>query len=445
MFEGLTARLGVLFKRLRGHGHLTEENIAEALREIRLALLEADVHVKVVKSFIERVRERAVGREVIEHLTPGQQVVKVVYEELVGVLGGTRASLTFGPDIPTAIMLVGLHGSGKTTSAGKLARRLASEGRSPLLVAADRARPAAREQLQTLARSLGLPVLVGEGSALEVCQAARALAGDRGFNPLILDTAGRLHIDEPLMRELVAIKEAISPAEILMVADAMTGQDAVNSALTFDNALGLTGFILTKMDGDARGGAALSIRSVTGKPIKFIGVGEKTDALEAFHPDRLASRILGMGDILSLVEKAQATIDQRQAKELAEKVRSEGLTLEDFRLQLRQMSALGPLDQVMEMVPGFSQRKDLADPGAVERELKRAEAMINSMTREERETPAVINGSRRRRIAAGSGTSVSDVNRLLKQFSQTQRIMRQVLPEREGARRKIAKPVLPFL
>jgi signal recognition particle subunit SRP54 len=445
MFEGLTARLSLLFKRLRGYGHLTEETIGEALREIRLALLEADVHVKVVKGFIERVRERAVGREVLEHLTPGQQVVKVVYEELVGLLGGTRASLTYGAEPPTAIMLVGLHGSGKTTTAGKLARRLASEGRSPLLVAADQARPAAREQLQTLAGSLGLPVLVGDGSALEVCQEARAVARERRYDPLILDTAGRLHIDEPLMRELVAIKEVISPAEILMVADAMTGQDAVVSAVAFDNALGLTGFILTKLDGDARGGAALSIRSVTGKPIKFIGVGENMDALEPFHPERLASRILGMGDVLTLVEKAQATIDQRQAKELAQKARAEGLTLEDFRLQLRQMRALGPLEQVMEMIPGLSQHKDLADPGAAERELKRAEAMINSMTRKEREAPALINGSRRRRIAAGSGTTVSEVNRLLKQFSQAQRLMRQVLPEADGTRRKIAKRVLPFL
>jgi signal recognition particle subunit SRP54 len=445
MFEGLTARLGALFRRLRGHGHLTEENIGEALREIRLALLEADVHVRVVKGFIERVRGRAIGREVLGHLEPGQQVVKVVYEELVEILGGTRAPLTYGANSPSAIMLVGLHGSGKTTTAAKLARRLASEGRAPLLVAADQARPAAREQLRTLARSLGLPVQVGEGSPLEVCLEARAVAREQGRDPLILDTAGRLHIDEPLMRELVAIKEAISPAEILMVADAMTGQDAVNSALAFDHALGLTGFILTKLDGDARGGAALSIRLVTGKPIRFIGVGEKMDALEPFHPERLASRILGMGDVLTLVERAQATIDERQAKELARKVRSEGLTLEDFRVQLRQMSALGPLEQVMEMIPGLSGQRDLADPGSVERELRRAEAMIGSMTRAERQTPSLINGSRRRRIAAGSGTTVAEVNRLLKQFAQAQKLMRQVLPEGGRARQKIGRRMVPFL
>ncbi|MGH7411786.1 MAG: signal recognition particle protein, partial [Candidatus Methylomirabilis sp.] len=410
-----------------------------------LALLEADVHVRVVKGFIERVRERAVGRDVLESVTPGQQVVKVVHEELVEVLGGERVSLIYVPEGPTTVMLVGLHGSGKTTTAAKLARWLRSEGRSPLLVAADQARPAAREQLQILGRAVEVPVFAGEGSALQVCQEARRVARERGNNPVILDTAGRLHIDEPLMYELVAIREATAATEILMVADAMTGQDAVTSALRFEGDLGLTGFILTKLDGDARGGAALSIRSVTGKPIKFIGVGEKLDALEPFHPERLASRILGMGDILSLVERAQAAVDQRQARELAQKIQSGGFTLDDFRLQLRQLKELGPLDQVMEMIPGFSRHKDLVEAGAAEQGFKRAEAIINSMTRKERQSPGLINGSRRKRIAGGSGTSLTEVNRLLKQFSQAQKLMKQVIAAGGGGvHQRMAKRLLPF-
>ena len=438
MFEGLTERLSLVLKKLRGHGRLTEENIAEALREVRLALLEADVNFKVVKGFIERVRERAVGREVLESLTPGQQVVKVVYEELVEVLGKTRAPLIYASDHPTVVMLVGLHGAGKTTTSAKLARWFVSEGRSPLLVAADTTRPAAREQLQTLGRALGVPVYAGEGSALQVCQEARRLAKERGQNPVILDTSGRLHIDEPLMQELVEIAGATSPTERLMVADAMTGQDAVNSALRFNADLDLTGFILTKLDGDSRGGAALSIRSVTGKPIKFIGAGEKADALEAFHPERLASRILGMGDILTLVEKVQARVDQKQALDLVKKVRSEGFTLEDFRVQLQQLKDLGPLDQVMDMIPGLSRQKGLTDTISAERDFKHAEAIINSMTRKERGVPEIINGSRRRRVAAGSGTSVADVNRLLKQFIQARKLMKQFIPGGGGARGKMA-------
>lgn len=445
MFEGLTERLSGVLKKLRGHGRLTEENITEALREVRLALLEADVNFKVVKGFIERVRERAVGRDVLESLTPGQQVVKVVYEELVEVLGKTRAPLTYASDSPTTIMLVGLHGSGKTTTSAKLARWFVSEGRSPLLVAADTVRPAAREQLQTLGRALGVPVYAGPGSALQVCQEARKLAKERGQNPVILDTSGRLHIDEPLMQELVAIAAATGPTERLMVADAMTGQDAVNSAVRFNADLDLTGFILTKLDGDSRGGAALSIRSVTGKPIKFIGVGEKPDALEPFHPERLASRILGMGDILTLVEKAQARVDQKQAQELVRKVRSEGFTLEDFRLQLQQLKDIGPLDQVMEMIPGLSRHKGLADTFSAEREFKQAEAIMNSMTRREREVPEILNGSRRRRVASGSGTSVADVNRLLKQFVQARKLMKRVMPGGSGARAKMAKRLRSFM
>jgi signal recognition particle subunit SRP54 len=406
MFDGLAERLALVFKRLRGHGRLTEENIIEALREVRLALLEADVNFKVVKGFIERVRERAVGREVLESLTPGQQVVKVVYEELVGVLGSTRVPLAYAQDSPSALMLVGLHGSGKTTTAAKLGRWLLSEGRSPLLVAADQARPAAREQLQILGKSLGLPVFVGTGAALHVCQESRAVAKERGHNPLILDTSGRLHVDEPLMQELVAIKQAMCPAEILMVADAMTGQDAVNSALRFDADLGLTGFVLTKLDGDARGGAALSIRSVTGKPIKFVGVGEKLDALEPFHPDRMASRILGMGDILTLVEKAQASVDHKRASELTQKIVSEGFALEDFRLQLRQLKELGPLEQVMGMIPGRPNR-GLADSGAAERGSNR---LRRSLTPRPKASPRLIRkpsptDCRRKRHICGRGES----------------------------------------
>ncbi len=444
MFEALTERLRLVFKTLRGHGRLTEENIAEALREVRLALLEADVNFKVAKGFIERVRGRAVGRDVLESLTPGQQVVKVVYEELVDMLGSTRAPLEYGPEPPTVFMLVGLHGSGKTTTAAKLARWLVSEGRSPILVAADKTRPAAVEQLQTLGHSVGVPVVSDAGSALQICQEAQTVAREGGHSPVILDTSGRLHVDTPLMQELVAIKKAMHPSEVLMVADAMTGQDAVNSAFRFDADLGLTGFILTKLDGDARGGAALSIRGVTGKPIKFIGVGEKPDALEPFHPERLASRILGMGDILTLVEKAQATVDGKRAEELARKIRSQSFTLEDFRMQLRELRDLGPVEQIMKMIPGLSHQGGMTDAGAAEQQLKHAEAIINSMTRMEREAPELITGSRRRRIAEGSGTSVAEVNRLLRQFSQAQKLMRQLIPL-GGAKSKMAKRLRPFL
>jgi len=445
MFQGLTERFALIFKKLRGHGRLTEANIAEALREVRLALLEADVHVRVVKGFVERIRVRAVGSEVLESLTPGQQVIKVVHEELAEMLGRARVPLQYASDGPTTFMLVGLHGSGKTTTAAKLARWVRSEGHSPLLVAADQARPAAREQLRTLGQAAGVPVFAAEGSPLEVCRAARDFASANGHSPLILDTAGRLHIDQPLMEELSAIKAAAGPSEVLMVADAMTGQDAVTSALRFDAALALTGFILSKLDGDARGGAALSIRAVTGKPIKFIGVGEKLDALEPFHPDRMASRILGMGDILSLVEKAQAAVDRQRADQLALRLRTEGLTLEEFLAQLRQVKALGPLDRVMELLPGFAHRGTMPDAVAAERELRQAEAIIFSMTRRERGQPAIINGSRRRRIAAGSGTTVAQVNRLLKQFSQAQKLMKQFLPAGRGAGRRRTGSVPPLL
>ena len=436
MFQGLSDRLNDIFKRLRGFGRLSEDNIAEALREVRLALLEADVNVKVVRSFLERVRERAVGRDVLESLTPGQQVVKVVYEELAALMGGTANRLRTAGQPPTVLMLVGLQGSGKTTTAGKLARLLRGQGQRPLLVAADLQRPAAQDQLVTLGGMVEVEVYraAGATSPVAVCREALSHAKARMLDPVILDTAGRLHVDEPLMEELRAIKAELKPTEILMVADAMTGQDAVNSAAAFHQALELTGYILTKLDGDTRGGAALSIRSVTGAPIKFVGLGEKLDALEVFHPERMASRILGMGDVLSLVEKAEQAVDQKQAAVLQKKLKAQTFTLEDFRDQLRQVRGMGPLDQLIGMIPGLSRVKGLPDSAQQEKELKRVEAIIDSMTPGERRRPEVLNGSRRKRIADGSGTSVTDVNRLLKQFGEMQKMMRQLMQAGKGGR-----------
>jgi signal recognition particle subunit SRP54 len=436
MFQALSDRLNGIFKKLRGYGRLTEENIAEALREVRLALLEADVNFKVVRSFLERVRERAIGREVLESLTPGQQVVKVVHEELTALMGGAASHLRSAGQPPTVIMLVGLQGSGKTTTAGKLARLLREQGRRPLLVAADLQRPAAQEQLATLGRTLGVEVYQAAGatSAVAVCREAVSQARSRLLDPVILDTAGRLHIDEPLMQELGAIKAEVRPTEILMVLDAMTGQDAVNSATAFHQVLQLTGTILTKLDGDTRGGAALSIRSVTGTPIKMIGIGEKLEALEVFHPDRMASRILGMGDVLGLVERAEKTFDAKQAATLQKKLKAQTLTLVDFRDQLRQVRGMGPLEQLVGMIPGLSRVKGLPDATAQEKELKRVEAIIDSMTPGERQRPEIVNGSRRKRIAAGSGTSVADVNRLLKQFADMQKMMRQLVQAGKSGR-----------
>ncbi len=436
MFQGLSDRLNDIFKRLRGYGRLTEDNIAESLREVRLALLEADVNVKVARSFLERVRERAVGRDVLESLTPGQQVVRVVFEELAALMGGTATRLRTAGQAPTVIMLVGLQGSGKTTTAGKLARHLQGQGQRPLLVAADLQRPAAQDQLATLGRTLQIEVYrsAGTGSPVAVCREAVSLAKSRLLDPVILDTAGRLHVDEALMQELQTIKAECKPTEILMVADAMTGQDAVNSATAFHQALELTGYILTKLDGDTRGGAALSIRAVTGAPIKFIGVGEKLDALEIFHPERMASRILGMGDVLSLVERAEQAVDAKQAAALQKKLKAQAFTLVDFRDQLRQIRGMGPLEQLVGMIPGLARVKGLPDAGQQERELKRVEAIIDSMTRGERQRPEILNGSRRKRIADGSGTNVSDVNRLLKQFAEMQKMMRQVMQAGKGKR-----------
>jgi signal recognition particle subunit SRP54 len=445
MLDSLTSRLTGILDRLRGYGRLTEENIQEALREVRVALLEADVNFKVVKAFIERVRVKAVGQDVLQSLTPGQQVVKVVRDELVELLGGSAHRLAMAPHPPTVVMLVGLQGSGKTTSAAKLGRHFQKQGQHPLLAAADVYRPAAIDQLKTLGAQLGIPVL-GEAAQrpVDICAAARDEAARRGLSPLILDTAGRLHIDEEMLEELRAIKRAVGPHHVLLVVDAMTGQDAVTVAEKFNAAIGIDAVILTKMDGDARGGAALSVREVTGRPIAFVGVGEKTEALEPFHPDRLAQRILGMGDVLSLVEKAQATVDAEQAEVLARKIRDDAFTLEDFATQLKQLRSMGPLGQLMEMVPFFKGAKGLPkEMAGEERELDRYTAIIGSMTPEERREPSVINGSRRARIARGSGTSVSDVNRLLKQYAQLRKMMKG-LKNMEGRMGKF-KGALPFL
>ena len=425
MFESLSEKLNRTFKKLRGQGKLTEKNIEEALKEVRMALLEADVNYKVVKKFVEDIRQSAMGQEVLDSLTPGQQVIKIVHEELIRLMGGSRQELNLTGRTPFTLMLVGLQGSGKTTTAGKLALHLRKKGRNPYLVPADIYRPAAIEQLQKLGSQLGIPVHDTEKSRKpeDTCQEALQRAGTVGADILIMDTAGRLHIDNELMAELVRIKERVSPTEILLVADAMTGQDAVNVAKHFNDLLDISGVILTKMEGDARGGAALSVKAVTDKPIKFIGVGEKLDALEPFFPERLASRILGMGDMISLIEKAQEEFDEKEALKLAKKLKKREFDLEDFLSQLRQLKKLGSLEQIMSMIPGMGQLKQLKNMKPDEKELVRVEAIINSMTKEERENYKVINGSRRRRIALGSGTTIQDVNRLLKNFAQTKKMM----------------------
>jgi len=425
MFESLSEKLSKTFKKLRGQGKLTEKNVEEALKEVRMALLEADVNYKVVKKFVEDIRQSAMGQEVLDSLSPGQQVIKIVYEELIRLMGGSRQELNLTGRTPFTLMLVGLQGSGKTTTAGKLALHLRKKGRNPYLVPADIYRPAAIEQLQKLGSQLGIPVHDTEKNRKpeDTCREALSMAGSVGADILIIDTAGRLHIDDELMAELVRIKERVSPTEILLVADAMTGQDAVNVAKHFNDLLDISGVILTKMEGDARGGAALSVKAVTDKPIKFIGVGEKLDALEPFFPDRLASRILGMGDMLSLIEKAQEEFDEKEALKLAKKLRKREFDLEDFLSQLRQLKKLGSLEQIMSMLPGMGQLKQLKNMKPDEKELVRVEAIINSMTKEERGNYKSVNGSRRRRIALGSGTTIQDVNRLLKNFAQTKKMM----------------------
>lgn len=426
MFSGLGDKLQATLKKLRGKGKLTEKDISEAMREVRMALLEADVNLKVVRDFVAAVKERAIGADVLESLTPGQQIVKIVHEELMSLLGGSTSRIAIANKPPTVVMLVGLQGAGKTTHAGKLALSLRKSGRHPLLVACDVYRPAAIEQLQVLGRQLDIPVfsIPGNLNPVQIAKQGKEEAMRQGRDLVIIDTAGRLHVDEKLMQELRDIRTAVMPHEILLVVDAMTGQDAVNVAESFNSTLGIDGVIVTKLDGDTRGGAALSIKAVTGKPIKFVGMGEKLDTLEIFHPDRMASRILGMGDVLSLIEKAEQAYDKKKAEELEKKVRTQSFTLEDFLDQLQQVRNMGPLDQVLGMIPGFSSSKQLKDFQPDEKDLKHVEAIIYSMTPNERRKPEVINGSRRQRIAAGSGTSVQEVNRLLKQFDQARKMMK---------------------
>ncbi len=429
MFENLTDRLEGVFKKLRGHGILTEDNIQEAMREVRMALLEADVHFKVAKEFVASVSEKAIGREVSKSLSPGQQVIKIVHEELVNLLGGNTEQIRLDGRQPVTIMMTGLQGSGKTTTSGKLAAMLKGKGRRPYLVPADVYRPAAIEQLQVLGDRLGIPVHPSstDSRPVDICRQAVAAAEAKNYDTLIIDTAGRLHIDALLMNELKEIQTAVQLSEILFVADAMTGQDAVTVAEKFNQDLGITGVVLTKMEGDARGGAALSIKSVTGKPIKFVGMGEALDALEVFHPDRAASRILGMGDVLTLIEKAEAIVDRKEADKLAKKLRKSEFNLEDFLDQIQQIKKMGSLEQILDMVPGINKLRQLKDaPRPDEKELFKTEAIIRSMTLEERRNYKIINISRRERVAAGSGTSLADVNRVLKSYSAMLKMMKKM-------------------
>jgi signal recognition particle subunit SRP54 len=444
MFDNLSEKLQRVFKNLRGEGKLSAENMDAALREIRMALLEADVNFKVVKQLIENIKVKAVGEEVLTALSPSQQVVKIVHEELIKILGAHESKLRYANDPPSVFLVVGLQGSGKTTSTGKLARWLSRNGHSPMVVSVDVYRPAAREQLKVVAREIGQPIyegVAGETAPLELARSARREAANTGRDVLLVDTAGRLHIDDDLMVELQQLKEQLNPVEILFVADAMTGQDAVKSADEFHKRLGITGVILTKMDGDARGGAALSIRHVTGQPLKFVGVGEKFDALEPFHPDRAANRILGMGDILSFIEKAEEAIDKKSAVEMQRKLIENEFTLEDFRDQLKQIRKLGPLESLLGMMPKVGMLKELKDVKVDEKEISRVVAIIDSMTPKERNNHMIINGNRRRRIARGSGTSVQEVNQLLKQYAEAKRMMKSLSGGFMG--KKLGKMKLP--
>jgi signal recognition particle subunit SRP54 len=428
MFDSLSSKLQNAFRNLRGLGKISEANIADTLREVRMALLEADVNFKVARDFIERVKTKAIGVEVVQSVQPGQQIIKIIHDELVDLLGSTNAGLNLSGN-PSSILMVGLHGSGKTTSSGKLARLLQKQGRQPLLVAADVNRPAAMDQLDTLGKQLELPVFVkrGETDVLKIAREALDFARTNSRNVLIFDTAGRLQIDEPLVQELVRLRDLVKPQEILLVLDAATGQEAVNVATHFDQALQITGSILTKLDGDARGGAALSMKAVTGKPIKFGGTGEKLDEFEPFHPERMASRILGMGDVVSLVEKAAETVDLDDAKRMEEKMRKGQFTLEDFLEQLRQMKKLGSLESIVGMLPGGAEMlKQQGDLSKQEKEFKRMEAMICGMTPKERKNPAILNAKRRIRIAKGSGVSVTELNTMLNKFGQMQQMMKKM-------------------
>lgn len=429
MFDNLTDRLEGVFKKLRGTGKLTEENIKESMLEVRTALLEADVNFQVVKDFVAKVSEKAVGLEVTKALSPGQQVIKIVHDELVELLGGTTVQIALDGRQPVTIMMAGLQGSGKTTTSGKLAKMLKEKGRKPYLVPADIYRPAAIDQLQVIGERLDIPVhpSTTDMKPVEICRQAMTAARQHGYDTLIFDTAGRLHVDEDLMGELKEIQSAIQLSEILFVADSMTGQDAVTVAEKFNQDLEISGVILTKMEGDARGGAALSIKSVTGKPIKFVGMGEALDALEVFHPDRIASRILGMGDVLTLIEKAEAVVDKQKAEKLAKKLRQSTFTLEDFLDQIQQIKKMGSLEQIMGMIPGINKLKQLKDaPKPDEKELAKTEAIIRSMTRKERQSYKIINASRRIRIAAGSGTTVTEVNRVIKSYSAMLKMMKKM-------------------
>jgi signal recognition particle subunit SRP54 len=427
MFDNLSEKLQRVFKNLRGEGRLTAENMESALREIRVALLEADVNFRVVKQLIEAIKVKAMGEEVLTALSPSQQVIAIVRDELIKILGSHESKLRFANEPPSVMLVVGLQGSGKTTTTGKIARWLSKNGHRPMMVSVDVYRPAAREQLRIVARDVNLPIYAGtpeETAPADLARSARKEAANTGRDVLLVDTAGRLHIDDQLMTELQQLREMLTPVEILFVADAMTGQDAIKSADEFHKRLGITGIVLTKMDGDARGGAALSIRQVTGQPLKFVGVGEKADALEVFHPDRVASRILGMGDVLSFIERAEEAIDKKQAVEMQRKLIENDFTLEDFRDQLRQIRKLGPLESILGMMPNMGIMKDLKNAKIDEKEITHVVAIIDSMTPRERANHMIINGSRRRRIAKGSGTSVQEVNQLLKQYSQARKMMK---------------------
>ena len=442
MFANLAEKLQLTLRNLRGKGKLSEQDVDLAMREIRLALLEADVNFKVVKDFVASIRERAVGSEVMSSLTPGQQVVKIVNEELTSLMGEKQVPLNLTGKSPIKIMVVGLQGSGKTTSVVKLAVHLRKMGRSPLLVAADIYRPGAVKQLQVLSEQIKEPCFtIPDQNPVEICRQAIKFAEKEGRDTILFDTAGRLHIDEQMMDEIKAIKDTVNPGEVLLVVDAMTGQDAVNAAAAFNEAVGLSGVVLTKLDGDTRGGAALSVRAVTGCPIKFAGIGEKIDNLEPFHPDRMASRILGMGDVLSLIEKAEASFDQTKARELEQKLRKQQFTLDDFRDQLGQLRNMGSLDEILNMLPGgASIPKEVRQMSLNEDNFKRVEAIIGSMTPKERTEPAIINSSRRKRIARGSGTAVQDVNRLLNQFGQMQKMFKQMNSmDKKGAFKRLKK------
>ena len=440
-FESLSNKLQDVFKQLRGKGKLTEKDVKTAMREVKLALLEADVNFKIVKDFVNKVTEKAVGGDVLEGLNPGQQVVKIVNDELVTLMGSTQSKLTFSSKSPTIYMMVGLQGAGKTTTTGKLAGQLRKQGKQPLLVACDVYRPAAIKQLQVVGSTYHIPVFeMGQGDPVEISKEGIKYATGHGHDVVIIDTAGRLHIDENLMDELLNIKNEVKPQEILLVIDAMTGQDAVNVAETFNSKLGVDGVIITKMDGDTRGGAALSVRAVTGKPIKYVGMGEKMEDLEPFYPDRMASRILGMGDVLSLIEKAQGAFDEKQAKELEKKMRTQEFNLEDFMNQLQQIKKMGPIKDLMKMIPGIGGKINLDEIDVDDNATKHIEAIIQSMTPAERQNPDILNGSRKKRIAKGCGRSIQEVNKLLKQFNDMKKMMKSITDMQKGRKGRFKMP-----